>query len=406
MSKQQPLDHNRGIVNQQHYEDTRDISPLEENNDSIDRTNDTPTRTINESENTDKPPSPASKVMGAEDPFWTEGWQNKGWLCTGSLFLVTFSVFGILFCWGVFQPYYLDHVYPGQTDVFRIAFIGTSAQCLTTLLGLPLSWVIRCIGYKGTMAIGMLLFPASLILASFATQLWHVLMTQGILLGIGAAFCFSPSFMLPSQWFVRHRSLANGIGNTGSCVGALCLSPLAQHLIETLGYRNALRVLGAIVFAILSLATLLARARYPPSSSTPTIMQKSSNITSLRSSPLFSTPFALGLIFSLLVPFGYVVPFYLMPTYAMQQVGASASMGAALVSIGMATGVVSRLGSGFIGDRIGPINTLSILTLTSGIYILLMHCNIYANTIVYPSTVAILIMVLWTFSHTVPLYGI
>ncbi|KAI7877775.1 MFS general substrate transporter [Lichtheimia hyalospora FSU 10163] len=234
------------------------------------------------------------------------------------------------------------------------------------------------------MAIGMLLFPSSLILASFATQLWHVLMTQGILLGIGAAFCFSASFMLPSQWFVRHRSLANGIGNTGSCVGALCLSPLAQHLIETLGYRNALRVLGAIVFVLLSLATVLARARYPPSSSTPTITQKSNNTTSLRSSPLFSTPFALGLIFSLLVPFGYVVPFYLMPTYAMQQVGASASMGAALVSIGMATGVISRLGSGFIGDRIGPINTLSILTLIS----------------------AILIMVLWTFSHTLPLYGV
>lgn len=341
MPKHHPLDKNGAVS--QHDEDTLNI-PL----DNVQQSTDTPTKT------------------GEEDPYWTEGLKNPGWLSTCALFLVTFSIFGILFCWGVFQPYYLDHVYAGQTDVFRIAFTGTSAQAITTLLGLPLSWVIRRIGYKGTMTIGMLLFPSSLILASFATQLWHVLITQGILLGVGAGFCFSSCFMLPSQWFIQKRGLVNGIGNTGSCVGALCLSPLAQHLIDTLGYRNALRVLGAIVFALLSLATLLARARYPPSS-TPTIMQKNEK-QSFRSSPLYSIPFALALVFSLLAPFGYVAPFYLMPTYTMQVVGSSASMGAALVSVGMATGVVSRLGFGFISDRIGQINTLFIVTLISGRY--------------------------------------
>lgn len=344
----------RGLVNQ-HEEDTIEAS-LEGH--EVNQIKDSP-RTI----------------TGAEDPYFTEGLKNPGWLSTGALFLTTFSIFGITFCWGVFQPHYLNHVYPGQTDIFRIAFIGTSTQAITTLLGLPLTFVIRCIGYKGTMMIGVILLPLGLILASFATQLWQTALAHGVLVGIGAAFCFSSSFMLPSQWFVRRRATVNGIGNAGACVGALCLSPLAEHLIETLGYRNALRVLGSIVFALLSLATLIARARYPPSPSSNTtttttpssIMQKKRRkIAFFRSSPLFSAPFAFALVFSLLTPFGYVAPFYLMPTYVMQVVGSSASMGGAFVSVGMATGVVSRLGFGFIGDRIGPINALFLATLMSG----------------------------------------
>lgn len=223
--------------------------------------------------------------------------------------------------------------------------------------------------------IGMVLLPLGLILASFATQLWQTALTHGVLVGIGAAFCFSSSFMLPSQWFIRRRATVNGIGNAGACVGALCLSPLAQHLIETVGYRNALRVLGCIVFALLSLAALISRARYPPShssttSTTPTTLmeKKRCRVSLFRSSPFVSAPFAFALVFSLLTPFGYVAPFYLMPTYVMQVVGSSASMGAAFVSVGMATGIVSRLGFGFIGDRIGPINALFLATLISGKY--------------------------------------
>lgn len=79
---------------------------------------------------------------------------------------------------------------------------------------------------------------------SFANQLWQLYLTQGMLFGIGAAFCFAPSVTLPSQWFYKRRGLATGIAVSGSGIGGVVLSPLTQHLIATMGYRNALRVLG------------------------------------------------------------------------------------------------------------------------------------------------------------------
>lgn len=166
----------------------------------------------------------------------------------------------------------------------------------------------------------------------------------------------------------------------------MVFSPLANYLIQALGYRNALRVMGCIVFALLALGTALARARYPPPSrkrssndsettTTASQVENDNDEKSQRSnkkhraclsSPLISIPFGLFMIFALLAPLGYLIPFYLMPTYATQVVGASESMGSALVSIGNAANIVCRVSLGFTADRIGQTNTLFTTTLISG----------------------------------------
>lgn len=118
--------------------------------------------------------SPDMKRFDGEDPYWTEGFKNPGWLSTATVFLVTFSTVGFLFCWGTFQQYYLQHVYQGQTDSFRIAFVGTIGYAAVTGTGPIMSLVIRRIGYRRTMLIGNVLCPLGLFLASAATQLWQV----------------------------------------------------------------------------------------------------------------------------------------------------------------------------------------------------------------------------------------
>lgn len=328
------------------------------------------TVTLHTESNIDNPTSQPLVTTG-DDPYYTEGWRNPGWLAGGSLFLVTTGTFGMMMSWGTFQPVYLEKVYPGQTDAFHIAFVGTIGHALSSSLGIPLSLVINKIGHRNTLAIGAVLCRLGLFLASIATQLWQTFITHGFIFGLGASFCFSASFMLPSQWFVRQRALVNGLANTGAAVGGLCFSPLSEYLMQTLGYRNALRVLGAILFGLFALATVLVRVRYPPSSSSSDKQQRDNNnygsiSTRASSSPLLSIPFALSMAFSLLAPFGYIVPFHFMPTYAMVELGCSPSVASTMVSVGMAANIVCRIALGFIGDRLGQINTLFIATFVSG----------------------------------------
>ena len=93
--------------------------------------------------------------------------------------------------------------------------------------------------------------------------------------------------------------MATGLAVSGSGIGGVCISPMAQSLITSVGHRNALRIIGAMGFALLCIATALAVSRYPPTRPT----GKPWNIFD-RS--LISWPFAFLLLFALFVTFGYM----------------------------------------------------------------------------------------------------
>ena len=90
---------------------------------------------------------------------------------------------------------YLE-IYADKTDEFRIAFIGTSANSILLSTSLVISPLIPTLGFRGCMAIGTILAPLGLVLASYATELWHLYLAQGILFGLGGSFVFSPSITL------------------------------------------------------------------------------------------------------------------------------------------------------------------------------------------------------------------
>lgn len=51
----------------------------------------------------------------------------------------------------------------------------------------------------------------ALIASSFATKLWHLMMTQGLLYGIGYIMMFYPILSMMNEWFIERRGLAYGI---------------------------------------------------------------------------------------------------------------------------------------------------------------------------------------------------
>lgn len=89
-----------------------------------------------------------------------------------------------LYSWGNFQQLYLQ-VYAGQTDTFRISFVITLASAILLSSGIFFTPIIQLLGYRGTMIIGTFLAPLGIILSSFATELWHLYLTQGMVFGIG-----------------------------------------------------------------------------------------------------------------------------------------------------------------------------------------------------------------------------
>lgn len=140
-----------------------------------------------------------------------------------------------------------------------LSWIGSICVALFFITGPINQLVIEKMGYKYMLATGTVLCSAALILASFATQVWHVFLTQGVMFGLGASFVSLPCIGAPQQWFSERRGLAVGISFAGSGVGGLVISNISMAVINSLGYRWALRIDGIIVFVLLCFATCFVR---------------------------------------------------------------------------------------------------------------------------------------------------
>ncbi|KAI9492498.1 major facilitator superfamily domain-containing protein [Zychaea mexicana] len=350
---------------------TRVFSKRTENSDNRDDDNDHGEKTIT--------PSPVDDKKPWEQPLETEGWRNPGWCAVAAAFLVNFAVFGNTFSWGNFQKLYLQEVFKDETDQLQISFIGTLSNSVLVSFGVFLTPLIQKIGFRGTMLIGAFISPLGLILASFNTALWQLYLTQGLLVGIGGAFVFSPSLTLPPQWFTKNRALACGIAVSGSGIGGVAISPMTQSLIDSMGYRMALRILGAMNFGILLIATALARSRYrpPPSSN-------GNGFGAFFDKSMMTIPFLLLVIFAFLVPFGYVAPFFLAPTYA-SYIGVDAARGSTLISILSGMNAVCRICLGFFADRLGNMNVMFACTFMSGVFTMVIwqFANTYGAFVAY-----------------------
>src|SRR5277367_734896 len=82
------------------------------------------------------------------------------------------------------------------------------------------------------------------------TQIWHLLLTQGLLYGIGSSLLYFPILSITPEYFSTHRGAAMGFALSGSGVGGLVLSPLIRLLLSRLSVRTTLRLLALLTLAL------------------------------------------------------------------------------------------------------------------------------------------------------------
>jgi MFS family permease len=113
-------------------------------------------------------------------------------------------------------------------------------------------------GPRFVIEIGVLITAAGLIGATLITTPWHLYLTLGLLVGIGAnCMSYSVHSQFLPNWFVANRALAIGIAFSGVGVGAILIMPWLQALILNDGWRTACWKLGLITLVVLLPINLL-----------------------------------------------------------------------------------------------------------------------------------------------------
>lgn len=284
-----------------------------------------------------------------------------GWVCVACVATINAHTWGLNSSYAVFLAYYLaNDVFPSATPL-SYAFIGGLSVSQALLVSPLATATTRFFGTRTTLLIGVFLETASFIGASFANNIWHLFLSQGLCFGWGMGFLFVGSVVIAPQWFTTKRSLANGISAAGSGVGGLVYSLATQALIRNLGLPMAFRILGIIACVVNTACSLLVKDRNK---------QIGSSQLSFDYRLFKKLEFIGLLIFGFLSMLGYVVLLFSLPNYA-RTVGMTASQGSiigAVLNLGQAFG---RPPIGYFSDTFGRINMAGTMTALCGILVLL-----------------------------------
>ncbi|HEX6118444.1 MAG TPA: MFS transporter [Dongiaceae bacterium] len=225
------------------------------------------------------------------------------------------------------------------------ALMGRLADRFGVMIPLILGAVMLAVGFFG---------------AASAGSYWGFVVAQAVLIGgMGSSTTFSPLVADISHWFVRRRGIAVAIVASGNYLAGTIWPPILQHAIETIGWRHAYMGLGVFCVVTMLPITFLLRRKAPADHGP----QASGGANGGAHSAIGGMPASPAVLQGLLVVAGLAccvamsMPQVHMIAYC-ADLGYGPARGAEMLSLMLGLGVVSRLASGLIADRIGGIGTL------------------------------------------------
>ncbi|KAF4584153.1 MFS general substrate transporter [Ophiocordyceps camponoti-floridani] len=216
---------------------------------------------------------------------------------------------------------------------------------------------------KVLMWLGAVVVVVSSLAAAFSKTPLQIIITQGLLYGIGGGLLFAPSVSFVDEWFVSRRGLANGIFFGSNNISAAALSPIFSFFLNRYGPRLTLllwSLTSGILISICMFCVHPRRAKLDYEEDACKVRLKS-----LRK-PLFLL-FALSMMFQGLSNF---LPSAYLPSYA-SDFGIPARKGALLITTMSLSGVIGQPLLGLLTDSIGPLVPLLLSTLVSGFSIII-----------------------------------
>ena len=262
---------------------------------------------------------------------------------------------------------------PAVQAEFGIARAAASLPFTLTMVGFAFGGIAlgRLADWRGValpLMIGAIALACGYVAAGLAPSLPAFALAQGALIGFGSAASFGPLIADISHWFERRRGIAVAICAAGNYVAGTVWPPTIQHFIETSGWRAT--HIGIGIFCAATLLPLAWFMRRRPSGhaaaqdGTPAAFVAPDIGLSPRALQVLLCIAGVACCVAMAMPQVHIVAYC-------GDLGYGAARGAEMLSLMLACGIVSRIGSGFVADRIGGLATLLLGSVLQGLALLL-----------------------------------
>ncbi|KAE8155021.1 MFS general substrate transporter [Aspergillus avenaceus] len=312
-----------------------------------------------------------------------------GWVCTFCGFMITVHTWGINSSWGVIMNHYISNSTFPNANHLDYALIGGLSISASLIIGPLVSKTYKSIGTSITLLLGTVILFASLFSASYATEIWHLYLSQGLCFGIGLGFLYLTAMSVLPQWFSTRRSFAMGLAGCGTGIGGIAYNLGAARAIETMGVESTYRMLALCTLVANTVSSLLLKDRPRNRFQSP---ERMFNYRELGDFEIL-----LVALWGMTTEFGYITLWYSLPNYA-SSIGLSPQQGAiagAILNLGL---IIGRPIVGYVSDYLGRITIPMTMTAICGLlcFVFWIPAKSYALLLVFAILVGTVCGTFWS----------
>src|ERR1041385_8318287 len=200
---------------------------------------------------------------------------------------------------------------------------------------------------------GTLLTVAGFVAASYAPNIW-ALVAAHVVIGFGCSGTFGPIVSDMSHWFKKRRGIAIGIASCGNYASGAIWPPIVQHFVTAEGWRAT--HMGIAVFCLVSMIPLALMLRRPsPVDHVDLTSNTAHGTLGLKPNTLQALLAVAGIAccVAMSMPQVHIVAYC-------ADLGYGPARGAEMLSLMLGLGLIARVASGSIADKIGGLGALMI----------------------------------------------
>ena len=281
------------------------------------------------------------------------------WLQVIGGFMLFFNTWGIINAFGIFQNYYESGALFRRSSS-DISWIGAIQAMMLLLVG----FVTGPIYDRGFLRTLLLLGSFGVVfghmMLSLCKTYGEVLLAQGFCVGIGAGCLFVPCVSVLPTYFSSRLGMALGLAVSGSSIGGIIYPIILDRLLDPLGFRWTVRIIGFIALGTLLIPLAVMRQRVKPPHARSLIDW----------SAFTELPYMAFVLTSLIAFMGLFVLFFYISYFGSATHYTSANISPYIVPMLNAGSFFGRTFPNTLADKTGPFNIIGPCCTIVGVLIL------------------------------------
>ena len=263
-------------------------------------------------------------------------------------------------------------VMPKVQAEFGVARAAASMPYTLTMVGFAGGamvlgrWADR-IGIVVPLGVSAIMLGLGFLIAGLSPSI-EIFAAAHIFIGLGAAVGFGPLIADISHWFVRRLGLAVVVVASGNYVGGAIWPLVLNQTVPAYGWRASYIAIGLVVAAVvlpLSLALRRRPAEHTIEAATAATAAAQANLgVSTRALMNLLSIAGVACCVAMSMPQVHIVAYC-------SDLGYGVARGAEMLALMLFLGIFSRVGSGYVSDRIGGAKTLLIGSVMQGVALML-----------------------------------